>query len=383
MTDERFDFVVIGAGMAGASVAYRLALRGARVLVLERERQPGYHATGRSAAMFIESYGTDQVRALTRTSRAFYQQPPAGFCTHPLLVERGVLYVGMPGQEPLLDEALAMYQRDGLDARRLDVAQAVALVPCLRPEQLAGAVLDADSTDIDVAELHQGFLRGLAAHGARLRCNAELVQARRDPQAGGWQLVLQDGSRVAARQVVNAAGAWADPVARLCGAAPLGIEPRRRSAFTFAAPEGVDVRRWPAVIGVDESFYFKPDAGQLLGSPANADPVAPHDVLPEELDIATGIHHIEALTSLRIRRPSHAWAGLRSFAPDGDLVIGWDPACEDFFWLAGQGGYGIQTAAAASATACALLLHEDLPEAVRAQGVDAARLGPERFGRPG
>lgn len=383
MAQEQSDFAVIGAGIAGASVAYRLALRGASVLVLEREQQPGFHATGRSAAMFIESYGTDQVRALTRASRAFYERPPAGFCAHELLVERGVLYVGAHGQERLLDEALALYQRDGLDARRLDAAQAAALVPCLRQELLAGAVLDADSTDIDVAELHQGFLRGLAAHGARLRCKAELVQARRDAQAGTWQLVLQDGSTVAARHVVNAAGAWADAVARLCGAAPLGIEPRRRSAFTFAAPEGVDPRRWPAVIGVDESFYFKPDAGQLLGSPANADPVAPHDVLPEALDIATGIHHIEALTTLRIRRPSHTWAGLRSFAPDGDLVIGWDAAREGFFWLAGQGGYGIQTAAAASELACALLLHEALPESLRAGGVEPARMAPARFGSSG
>lgn len=191
--------------------------------------------------------------------------------------------------------------------------------------------------------------------------------------------MLQDGSQVRARAVVNAAGAWADAVARLCGAQPLGIEPRRRSAFTFAAPEGEDIHGWPAVIGVDESFYFKPDAGQLLGSPANADPVPPHDVVAEELDVAMGIDRIETLTRLRIRRPRHVWAGLRSFAPDDDFVIGWDARREGFFWLAGQGGYGIQTAAGASAAAAALLMREPLPAELLAQGVDARRLSPERF----
>ncbi|GAA0228044.1 FAD-dependent catabolic D-arginine dehydrogenase DauA [Castellaniella daejeonensis] len=380
MNDRVFDFAVIGAGMAGASVAYRLAREGASVAVLERESQPGYHSTGRSAAMFMESYGTEQIRALTRASREFFERPPEGFCAHPLLHPRGVLYVGTAGQESLLEDALAQYRREGLRADMLDAVQAKAMVPCLEEDRLIGAVYDVDATDIDVAELHQGFLRGMAKLGARLRCDAELAAAARDERDGVWTLTLGGGDAVRALAVVNAAGAWADPVAALCGAHALGIEPRRRSAFTFAAPEGTDVGPWPAVIGVDESFYFKPDAGQLLGSPANADPVAPHDVVPEEIDIALGIHHIEALTSLRIRRPRHVWAGLRSFAPDGDFVIGWDPRRQGFFWLAGQGGYGIQTSAGASAAACALLLGRALPEFLARQGVDADRLSPRRFG---
>ncbi len=379
MNDEVFDFAVIGAGMAGASVAYRLAREGASVTVLERESQPGYHSTGRSAAMFMESYGTEQIRALTRASRAFFERPPEGFCEHPLLHPRGVLYVGTAGQESLLDDALAMYRREGLRAERIDAARAKTMAPCLEADKLVGAVHDVDATDIDVAELHQGFLRGMAKHGARLRCNAELAAATFDGRDGAWTLTLGGGATVRARVVVNAAGAWADPVAARCGARTLGIEPRRRSAFTFAAPDGADVGAWPAVIGVDESFYFKPDAGQLLGSPANADPVAPHDVVPEELDIALGIHRIESLTSLRIRRPRHVWAGLRSFAPDGDFVIGWDPRRPGFFWLAGQGGYGIQTSAGASAAACALLLGRELPEFLARQGVVADRLSPRRF----
>ncbi|WP_322998107.1 FAD-dependent oxidoreductase [Castellaniella sp.] len=379
MSGTVFDFAVIGAGMAGASVAYQLAQEGASVVVLERESQPGYHSTGRSAAMFMESYGTEQIRALTRASRAFFEQPPAGFCEHELLHPRRVLYIGIEGQDRLLEDALAVYRREGLQAEMLSAAQAKALAPCLDEDKLIGAVLDMDSTDIDVAELHQGFLRGMSRQGAQLRCKAELAGAVRGERSGVWTLTLGGGDVVSARSVVNAAGAWADPVAALCGAQTLGIEPRRRSAFTFPAPEGVDVSLWPAVIGVDESFYFKPDAGQLLGSPANADPVAPHDVVPEELDIALGIHRIESLTSLRIRRPAHVWAGLRSFAPDGDFVIGWDPSCQGLFWLAGQGGYGIQTSAGASAAACALLLGQTLPDFLLRQGVEAERLSPRRF----
>jgi D-arginine dehydrogenase len=378
MENQVLDFAVIGAGMAGASVAWRLARSGASVVVLERESQPGYHATGRSAAMFMESYGTEQIRALTRASRAFYSAPPEGFCEQALLQPRSVLYIGTAGQEPQLDEALAMYRRDGLRAERIDARQACALVPCLDESLLVGAVHDLDAMDIDVAALHQGFLRGMVRAGARLRCGAELAGAARDGQ-GLWTLTLQDGTQLRTRAVVNAAGAWADAVARLCGAQPLGIEPRRRSAFTFAAPEGEDIHGWPAVIGLDESFYFKPDAGQLLGSPANADPVPAHDVVAEELDVAMGIDRIESLTRLRIRRPRHVWAGLRSFAPDDDFVIGWDARCDGFFWLAGQGGYGIQTAAGASAAAAALLVREPLPAELRDQGVDAGRLSPARF----
>lgn len=178
---------------------------------------------------------------------------------------------------------------------------------------------------------------------------------------------------------MNAAGAWADHVAQICGAAPIGLQPCRRTAFTFEGPKDVDFSRWPAVIGIDESFYFKPDAGQLLGSPANADPVAAQDVMPEELDIATGIYHIEAATSLTIRRPRHSWAGLRSFVADGDLVVGWDDKCEGFYWLAAQGGYGIQSAAGVSQLACTQLLDQPLPEELRCQGVDPRRLLPARL----
>ncbi|MHC5128161.1 NAD(P)/FAD-dependent oxidoreductase [Pseudomonas inefficax] len=371
-----YDTLIIGAGIAGASLGYRLAGR-QKVLLLEREAQPGYHSTGRSAAMFMEAYGTPQIQALTRASRAFYEAPPQGFCEHPLLEPRGCLYVASLEQQALLEQTHAQNLANGTEVSLLDRDAALALVPSLRGENLAGAVLEAGAMDLDVHALHQGFLRGYRAAGGELRCNAELIQAWYLDDL--WQVELGDGSRVQARQLVNAAGAWADRVAEQCGVARIGLQPCRRSAFTFPGPSDQDFAHWPAVIGVDESFYFKPDAGQLLGSPANADPVEPQDAAPEELDVALGIYNIEAMTTLVIRRPSHTWAGLRSFVADGDLVIGFDAHAPAFFWLAAQGGYGIQSAAGASRLAADLLLGQPLCPGLVSQGVVPERLSPARF----
>lgn len=363
--------------MAGASVAWRLAQKNHSVMVLERESQPGYHSTGRSAAMFMETYGTEHTRALTLASREFFLHPPAGFTDSPILTPRGVLYVATHGQEQLLNDTERAFQAQHLDISRVSAQQAAQQVPCLRADKLIGAIYDSVASDMDVNALHQGFLRGMVHNGAVLRNNAELQSARSDK--GVWTVQLADGTTLQGRALVNAAGAWADPVARQCGVAPLHIQPMRRSAFLFPAPEGVDITHWPTVIGVDESFYFKPDAGVLLGSPANADPVDPHDVVAEELDVATGIYRIEEISDLRIRRPSHVWAGLRSFAPDHEFVIGWDDAIPGFFWLAGQGGYGIQTAAGASALASTLLQGDAVPDWLRDFGVDPDVVNPRRL----
>jgi len=374
-----FDAVIVGAGIAGASFAHALAPH-ARVLLLEREAQPGMHSTGRSAAMFMESYGPPQVRALTRASRALYAQPPAGFSDVPILGERGALYVGWQGQEAALDALMHELATTGAAVQRIDAAACLRRVPVLRAEGLLGGVLEADAMDIDVHALHQGFLRGAKRAGAALWCEAALQQARCG-DGGRWTITLADGRTVHAHTLVDAAGAWADDVAQRCGVAPLGIQPKRRSAFTFAPPAGIEPRTWPVVSDVDERWYFKPDAGQLLGSPANADPVSAHDVMPEELDIATGIAGIEACATLTIRRPTRTWAGLRSFAPDGELVIGRDAGCPGFFWLAAQGGYGIQSAAGAAQLAAALWRDAPLPAALQAQGVQPAALAPARFAR--
>lgn len=377
---QDYDMAIFGAGIAGASLAWRLA--GQRsVVLIEREAQPGTHSTGRSAAMFMESYGPSAVRALTRASRAFYENPPAAFTDLPLLQPRGALYLATLGQEAQLALTRAELAATCPDLAVLDAAATVARVPCLRPELIHGALYDPGAQDIDVHALLQGFLRGFRragdTGGETLRTDAALTRARHDGQR--WTLEFTDGTAVRASTVVNAAGAWADELGALFGAAPIGLVPHRRSAFTFKAPEGVDAAGWPAVVGVDESWYFKPDAGQLLGSPANADPTVPHDVVPEELDIALGIHRIEAVSTMTIRRPTSTWAGLRSFVPDGEMVIGFDAACPAFFWLAAQGGYGIQSAAGASALADALLRDTPLPEALHRHGVDPATLSPQRL----
>ena len=377
MTDSSvFDFAVIGAGIAGASVAARVAGT-ASVVLLERESQPGYHSTGRSAAMFMESYGPPMVRALTRASRAFYLQPPAGFTDSALLSDRGALYLALHGQEHKLQDLRNELADTCPGLRTLDRNAVLALVPCLRPEQVHSGLLDPMAMDIDVHALHQGFLRMLRRGGGTVYNRAEVTQARRGD--GLWQLQMADGRSVGARALVNAAGAWADEVGALCGAPPIGLVPHRRSAFTFRAPDGVDASGWPVVSSMDENWYIKPDAGVLLGSPANADPTVPHDVVPEEIDIATAIHEIESVTTLQIRRPLRTWAGLRSFVPDGELVIGWDPSCEGLFWLAAQGGYGIQSAPGASELAAALLLRQPVPDALLAQGVQAEAVSPRRL----
>ena len=377
-TDRVFDFAIVGAGMAGVSVAYRLSREGAAVVVLEQEARPGYHSTGRSAAMFMETYGTVNTRALTRAGRDFFLHPPSGFCDHPILSPRGVLYVGKPGQADMLETAGRAFQAQGLQIERMGAPAVVDMVPCLLEEQTIGALYDPVASDMDVDGLHQGFLRGMRRHGATLLCDAELQSAARE--RGVWTLRAKSAT-LRAKAVVNAAGAWADPVARACGAVALAIQPMRRSAFLFPGPEGVDFSKWPTVVGADESYYFKPDAGTLFGSPANADPVPPQDAAPDEIDIATGIYRIEEVSTLRIPRPSHVWAGLRSFAPDGEFVIGWDGAAEGFFWLAGQGGYGIQTAAGASALAAALLLGRPVPAELAEHGVSAEVVDPRRFSR--
>ena len=369
------DAIVIGAGMAGASVAYFLS-RHARVLVLEREAYAGMHSTGRSAAFFSETYGSLQVRALTRAARPFLERPPASFAAHPLLSPRGSLIVAAAEHEAQLQANFAALSPYTRDLQLLDGKVIRERVPVLRPEFAACGLLEPRAADIDVNELHQGYLRGLREHQGQLRVNVDIRFIERDP--GHW--IVDAGDDVyRAPLLLNAAGAWVDEVAAMAGVAPLGIEPRRRSAFLFEPPEGVATAQWPFVTGIDESFYFKPDAGLLLGSPANADPVTPHDVQPEELDIALGIYRIEEATTMTIRRPTRTWAGLRSFVADGDLVGGFAVGVEGFFWVAAQGGYGIQTSAAMGETCAHLALGLDLPQHLVDAGITAAMLGPQRL----
>ncbi|MGE8414626.1 MAG: NAD(P)/FAD-dependent oxidoreductase [Pseudomonas sp.] len=371
------DFIIIGAGIAGASTGYWLSRHG-RVVVLERESHPGYHSTGRSAALYTAAYGTPQVRALTVASRAFFDQPPEGFCEHPLLTPRGEMTVDFDNNPAELQRQYLSAKASVPQMQLLDADEACARLPILRRDKVHGALYDPTASDIDTDALHQGYLRGLRRNQGQLHTNCEVIGLERDAQ-GTW-LIRTSGQSFSAPVVINAAGAWADQIGSLAGARSLGLQPKRRAAFIFAGPQDQDCQHWPMLVSLDESFYLKPDAGMFLGSPANADPVQPHDVQPEELDIALGIHRIEEATTLSIRRPTRTWAGLRSFVSDGDLLAGFDPQVPGLFWVAGQGGYGIQTSPAMGQASAALVRGAGLPRELAAFGLDAAMLSPARLG---
>ncbi len=371
---ERSDFLVIGAGMAGASAAYALAEHG-RVVVIEREPVAGYHSTGRSAAMYTETYGGPILSGLTSAGRAFLENPPAGFTETPLLSPRPLMHIGRADQTGALDRLYEESHRRVPTVVRLDATEAIGHAPVLREGYVAGALLEPQSDEIDVAALHQGFLRGLRARGGALVTDDEVTALTR--AAGVWHAETAAGSHTAPI-VVNAAGAWCDAVAALAGVAPLELRPKRRTAFVFDGPEG-DQADWPMVIDVDEAFYFKPDAGRILGSPADETPSVPCDVQPDELDIAIGADRIIKATTLEIGHIRNKWAGLRSFVADREPVAGFDGSASGFFWLAGQGGGGIMTAPALGAVTASLATGCPVPESIAAFGVSAPALDPARL----
>ncbi|MGZ5907912.1 MAG: NAD(P)/FAD-dependent oxidoreductase [Reyranella sp.] len=373
---QDFDFAIVGAGIAGVSAAYYLAPH-ARVIVLEREHVAAYHTTGRSAALHSETYGSSEIRAITVSSGRFYRKPPPGFADHPLLTPRGALIAGRADQQAALQKAAAEYARLVPSVRWLDPAETLRRQPLLRPEAAAGGAIFEEAEDMDVAAIHGGFLRGARAAGAVLRLDAEVATLER--KDGKWTIGLRDGETIVAKTVVNAAGAWADVVAGLAGARPVGLVPKRRTAFTFDPPAGLDLVHLPMVIDFDETWYVKPEVGQFLGSPADETPSPPCDAQPEEMDIAIAVDRIETATTLHIRRIKNKWAGLRSFVADKNLVVGYDPAVDGLFWLAGQGGYGIQTGESAGRVAASLALGKGMPGDIAGLGVSEAALSPARF----
>lgn len=367
------DVCVVGAGIAGASVAALLAGE-RRVVLIEAEAHPGYHTTGRSVAIFTEQVSGAQITPLTRASRAFFLSPPEGFTDIPLMRPRPSLSVGRADQRAELEAEFATLDPAGR-RRMLDAAEVAAMVPIVRPEAGAAGVLDADAFDMDVDALHQGWLRLLRRASGRLLVSAPLRAAERTGE--GWRLTAGD-HQIAAKVVVNAAGAWGDVVAGLCGAKPLGLQPRRRTVAVMAA-DGFEVDPWPMCIAVDHSLYFKPDAGRLLVSAMDQTPSEPCDAWADDMDVAESLDRFATLTTLPVRKPLRTWAGLRTFAPDDEPVAGFDPDRAGFFWLVGQGGAGIQTCPALAQTAASLVLGQPLPVALTDLGVSQDALSPARF----
>lgn len=359
--DGSYDIVIVGAGMAGASLAAAIGAR-AGVLLIEAEDRPGYHTTGRSAAFWTESYGGPGVQPLTTASGPMLDNLG-------MLAPRGALTLGREGQEGAVTAFAERYRDAGVEVELLDRAGIARRVPRLRTGWSCGA-LEPSCCDIDVAGLHQHYLTQAGKAGAQLWCRAALAAVERRGQ--GWVLTLSDGRRVSCAILANAAGAWADPVARIAGLPPIGITPYRRTIAQLAVSPAVP-DDLPLVLDISESFYFKPESGRLWLSPHDETPSEPCDAAPEEFDVALAIDRFEQVCDWPVDRVEHRWAGLRSFAPDRLPVYGFAPQDEAFFWFAGQGGFGIQTAPAAADLAARLLLGQT------GGTVDPGRYTPARF----
>jgi D-arginine dehydrogenase len=371
---ERVDVVVIGGGIAGVSAGHFIAASGRSVALLETEPALAHHTTGRSAALFFESYGHETVRPLSRASRRFFDAPPDDLVDAPLLSRRGALTVARPHQVARVEDAVAAGSALGITVERLSPAEAAEMVPVLRTELLAAAAWEPGAADLDVAAIHQAFVRGLRRRGSQIRTGAPVTGLSR---AGGRWRVDSPAGRFECPVVVDAAGAWCDVVASMAGVSPIGLVPKRRTAFMV--PGRPEWSEWPLVADADHDFYFKPDGVQLLCSPADETATEPGDARPDEIDVAVAIDRINEATTLGIRTVRSAWAGLRSFVPDGGMVIGFDPSADGFLWVTGQGGTGIQTAPAAGMLAADLVAGRPVRPELARHGVDPAALSVDRL----
>ena len=371
MSTERFDAIVIGAGIAGATVAAHLAAD-RRVALIEAEEAAGYHSTGRSAAIWIQNYGPPDVQLLTGLSRGFFEHPPEAFADAPILAHRPVLFLAPPEQCDHLDRLLA----EGTGLREAPLDEVKALIPALRPGYATRAAIEDDAFDMDVAGLHQGFLRQLRGRGGRLALRSRTGRIER--RGAEWHVGTSSGDDFTAPAVVNTSGAWGDDVAEQAGVPPLGLVPKRRTGCVID-PAPFAVRDWPMVNDVGHTWYIRPEARtKLMVSPADETDMHAHDVQPDELDVAIAIDRMQQALDIEVRRVEHSWAGLRTFTPDRSLAFGWDPDHSGFFWCVGQGGYGIQTSPAAGKLVADVIAGRDPGPA----GAILATIDPARF-RPG
>jgi D-arginine dehydrogenase len=364
------DILVIGGGIAGLSAAAALA-ENARVTVLEAEEQIGFHSSGRSATMLHYALGDRLVRALTLASRPFFDAPPDGFSEIPLGRRMPVLVHAREDERDAL-EALEAELSLFAELERLDEQGVRELCPLLKPDAVHG-IADRNGIRLDPHALLQGFLRQLRSRGGELHTGARAAAVERG--GGAWQVTTETGEKHSAPVLVNAAGAWADSIARLARIEPLGLEPKRRTIITFDAPPGTDLERLPFAKTVGDELYFAPESGRLLASPMDEVPSEPIDAQPDEYEVALAAHRMEERTTARVDRIHSRWAGLRTFAADRRPVAGFAPDAEGFFWLAGQGGFGLQTSPAMAAIVQSLIAGSCWPVA----DVGADELSPGRF----
>jgi D-arginine dehydrogenase len=367
----KFDIIVIGAGIAGASIAAHLAAE-AKVAILEMEDRPGYHTTGRSAASYEPNYGPPPMLAFTRASAAFFKNPPLGFADGPLLTPRSSLFLEAEGQHHFTEKLLA----HGANLEEISEHQATALYPILRQGYAKRSFLDSHTGDLDVDLLHRGYLRMFKAAGGTLAASNLAKTIVR--QNSIWNIITPF-EQFSAPIIVNATGAWGDEIAKLAGVKPIGLTPKRRSIGVIQVNGHPDFANWPMVTDNAETWYAKPQSGKLIVSSADATPVEPHDAYADDMAIAEGIERLMTATTLEVTHLDHSWGGLRSFAPDGNPVIGFDPSTEGFFWLIGQGGYGIQSAPALSRAAAALALRKPIPIDVLEAGLNRIDILPDRL----
>jgi D-arginine dehydrogenase len=331
-----YDFIIIGGGIAGASLAAQLGQE-ARVAILEMEKQPGFHSTGRSAAYFAPAYGNYVVREITAASESFYQEPSDKFTNVPLLRPRGSLFVAEERQR----ESVVKMMEESPHLLEVNSDEIRSQVPIIKPGKLTCGAFDEGGGDLDVDAILQAYLRQFRSNNGEIITACKLLDL--DYRDGVWTLQTEKGVYTTP-VVINSAGAWADQIANLAGLEPLGIKPYRRTALLVDSPTDLDISNWPLTVDVDEDYYFKPDAGQLLISPAEETPSEPCDAQPDDIDIAVVVDRLQQVLDLEVRKINHSWTGLRSFAPDRTFVVGFDPRCSGFFWFAGQGGYGVQAA---------------------------------------
>lgn len=362
-----FDYLIIGAGIAGAAIGYELALHG-KTLVVEMEAHPGYHSTGRSAALYTPNYGPDLVRKINRLSSTFLKSPPIGFTPGALLTHRGKMTVVSNTETQVLPSLLAT---GGQHVEQISVARALELAPFLKAKNIGGAVYEHGVFDIDVSALHQGFLAGFKQRGGQLICGAKVVAVTR--AKNGWQ--VNAGVNYTTGVVVNASGAWADTIGALAGATPIGLQPKRRTAILVDTPAAVPLASVPTIDFYGIENYLKPEAAQLMVSPGDAAPVDAQDIQSDDFDVAVLVDWLERNTNIEVSRVAHQWAGLRSFTAAGTPVVSFDPSLDGFFWLAGLGGYGIMMAPALGRASAGLITRGCLPDDFIKAGLEPLALG--------